>query len=413
MHYNYLIIGGGIAGITAAETVRAHDHTGTIGIISHENHLLYSRVILPHFVKGKVRREQVFLRTLDDFEKTNIDLILGKEAVFLNTSKKEVQLKSGEVYSFDKLLIASGGAPKPMGIPGEAVPGIFRLHTIDDADRLIAALLLAKNAIVIGGGFIALEFLDIMHVHKLTITLLCRDKSFFEGALDDAGGELMTKNFLRAGITPIFGDEVDAFGGDGSLSGLRTRSGQLLKADIVGIGIGLKRNDDFLLGTGVGEGPGQGAKTNEFLETAVTDIFAAGDIAKYFDVFSGEHHQHGNWTNAFLQGRVAGQNMASADKIPFVGVPFYSITNLGLHITFLGDVGEKEGVTAISRVEPNTNRYERFFLKDDILVGAVLINMFHDKPVLTELIEKKIPIGKKRADLADMAFDVKTLLAGG
>ena len=412
MHYNYLILGGGIAGITGAETIRANDPAGTIGVISYEKHLLYSRVLLPNFVKGKVRREQVFLRTLTDFDKNNIDLVFGKEAVFLDPAKKEVQLKSGEIYSFDKLLIASGGTPKPMGVPGEGLAGVFRLQTMDDAERLLENLKSTKSAVVIGGGFIALEFLDILHVHKVPTTLLCRDTHFFDGSLDEAGGELMTRNFLKAGITPIFGDEVDAFGGDGELAGLRTAKGQVVKADLAGLGVGLRRNDDFLLGTGVSDGPGQGAKTNEFLETAVPGVFAAGDIAKYLDALSGEYHQHGNWTNAFLQGRVAGQNMASSSPVPFVGVPFYSITNLGFHITFLGETDEEEDVTTVSRVDPRGNRYERFFLKNDNLFGAVLVNMFSDKPALTELIEKKVPIGKRRGDLIDMAFDIKALLKG-
>ncbi len=223
MHYNYLIIGGGIAGVTAAETVRAGEPDATIAIISQEPHILYSRVLLPNYIKGKIRRDQVFLRSVDDFEKRNINLLLGKEAIFLNTEKKEVKTKSGELYSFDKLLIASGGSPRAMSIPGENLEGVFRLNAIDDADGLVKFLPEAQKAIVIGGGFISLEFLEIMHVYKVPTTLVLRDSRFFNGVLDQNGGELMNKNFERFGIDLIFEDEALEFGGKERVSGLRTK----------------------------------------------------------------------------------------------------------------------------------------------------------------------------------------------
>lgn len=409
-YYNYLIVGGGIAGVTAAETVRAGEPDATIAILSKETNILYSRVLLPNYIKGKVRRDQVFLRSIDDFEKRNIDLLLGKEAIFLDTEKKEVKAKSGELYSFDKLLIASGGSPRAMSIPGENLAGVFRLQTIDDADGLVKFLPEAQKAVVIGGGFISLEFLEIMRVYNIPTTLVARGSRFFSGVLDQNGGELMNKNFERSGVDIIFEDDALEFGGNERVSGLRTQKGLVLDGDIVGVGIGLKMNDDFALGTSVGVTPGRGMRTNEFLETATPGIFAAGDIAEYFDVILGGYHKHGNWTNAFLQGRVAGQNMLGIEPAVFKSIPFYSIANLGLHITFLGEPEEAENTETVSRVDLAAQRYERFFLRDEKLVGAVLINMFHDKPALAELIENKIPIAHARIDLADISFDVKTLL---
>ncbi len=184
----------------------------------------------------------------------------------------------------------------------------------------------------------------------------------------------------------------------------------VLEGDVVGVGIGLKLTDDIALGRSVGVPTGRGMRHNEFLETATPGIFAAGDIAEYFDVILGGYHKHGNWTNAFLQWRIAVQNMLGREPAVFRSVPFYSITNLGLHITFLGEAESAEDIETVSRMDPVARRYERFFLREGKLVGAVLINMFHDKPALTELIEKKIPITYARSDLADMSFEVKTLL---
>ncbi|MDO8561120.1 MAG: FAD-dependent oxidoreductase [bacterium] len=422
MHYNYLIIGGGIAGVTAAETIRGLNKDATIAIMSQEPHLLYSRVLLPNYVKKKIRKDQVFLRTIDDFEKKDIVLLLEKEAVFLDVAKREVKAKSGEICSFDKLLIASGGAPMPVNIPGEKLAGVFRLQTLDDADSLLEALPEAKKAIVIGGGFIGLEFLEIAHVYKIPTVLLSRGPKFFENVLDSTGGELMRKNFERFGINAIFEDEVVEFGGKERVSGVRTKKGIVVDGDIVGVGIGLKMNDNFSLGIGLGsppqagvapihtDMPERGIRVNEFLETANPGIFAAGDVAEYFNVSSGRFGRHGNWTNAFLQGRTAGQNMAGKERLVFKNVPFYSTTNLGLHITFLGDTEEGEGAETVSRNALPGNMYERFFLREGKLAGAVIINMFHDKPALAELIEKGVLINNARENLTDMSFEIKTLL---
>src|SRR3989344_3399890 len=231
MHYKYLIIGGGIAGVTAAETIRKDDPDSTVAIISRESQLLYSRVLLPNYVKGKIRRDQVFLRSVDDFEKKNINLLLGKEAIFLNIEKKEVKAKSGEIYSFDKLLIASGGSPRALNIPGENLAGVFRLQTIDDADGLVEFLPEARHVIVAGGGFIGLEFLEIAQIHKIPVTLIARGAYFFKDVLDQSGGELMNKNFERFGINFIFEDEALEFGGKERVSGLRTQKGLILEGD--------------------------------------------------------------------------------------------------------------------------------------------------------------------------------------
>lgn len=410
MHYQYLIIGGGVAGVTAAETIREYDPRATIAIISDEPHLLYSRVLLPNYIKKRIQREQVFLRTLDHFAKKDIILLLEKEAAKLDPAKREVTLKSGEVFSFDKLLIASGGKPQPLQVPGIEKEGIFRFQTLDDADRMVGYLPQATSAVVVGGGFISLEFIEIAYTHQLPVAVLSRGPHFFEQTLDAAGGELMNKNFERFGVGFTYKDEIGEFQGKDALEGVLTKNRVLLKGNFVGIGIGLRRNNDFALGLGGGMEPGRGVRTNEFLETNVPGIFAAGDIGEYFDVISGRYCMQGNWTNAVLQGKVAGTNMAQKAPVTFRSVPSYSITNLGLHITFLGEALEGPGVETVSRIAEFEKKYERFFFRDGLLIGAVMINMFQDKPALASLIEKKIPVDGKRLEFSQMSFDVKTFL---
>lgn len=410
MLYNHLIIGGGIAGVTAAETIRAHDAKNSIAIISDEPHLLYSRVLLPAYIKKRIPREKVFLRTLTDFESKNIVLLTGERVVKIDSVRKEVFLASGRAIFFEKLCIASGGALLPWGVAGaDDIGGIFRLQTIDDADAILDFLPEMREAIVIGGGFIALEFLEFFFTHQIPVALLCRNKNFFGDSLDGDGIELIHTNFEKHHIHFMFGDETETVFGPDSVEGIVTKQRIKITGNVIGLGIGLSRRMELLDGSGLKKGE-RGITTNEYLETNISGIFAAGDVAEFYDSIMGKYHTHGTWTNAFLQGEVAGSNMVGQKK-SFRKVPSYSLANLGLHITFLGETDSKESDETISRRDPVLNKYERFFIKEDRLIGAVCINMFPDKQVLAKLIEDRVSVAAFKEKLSRIDFDLRSIVA--
>ena len=161
MHYNYLIIGGGVAGVVAAETIRGRAPMASIGILSNEIHPLYSRVLLPSYLKGKIPREKVFLRTLGDFTEKRIDLMLERSVRRVNAESKEVILAGGPIFSYDKLLIASGGRVNDFSAGSTDADVFFRLQTIDDADMLRASISEIRSPLVVGASFIGLEFLEL------------------------------------------------------------------------------------------------------------------------------------------------------------------------------------------------------------------------------------------------------------
>lgn len=171
------------------------------------------------------------------------------------------------------------------------------------------------------------------------------------------------------------------------------------------LGIGLERNIDFIRGAGILLGE-RGIRTNEYLETNIEGIFSAGDAAEFYDVISGKYRLLGNWTNAFLQGKTAGLNMAGKREV-FRNVSSYSITNLGFQITVIGECRADSDQEV--RIDKYKNQYERFCIQDDVLVGATLINRFQDKPYLTKLIEAKINIANWRESLRDFEFDIQTI----
>ena len=181
----------------------------------------------------------------------------------------------------------------------------------------------------------------------------------------------------------------------------------MINCDAIALGIGIERNREFLGNLGIELGA-TGIKTNEFLETNVVDIYAAGDIAEYFDLISESYGNFGNWTSAFLQGKRVGLNMAG-ERAPFITVPTYSITNLGLQITSLGTTIVDDQTQSIVRIDPEKLEYERLFLKKGVLAGAVLVNRFRDKAHITKLIESMTDLSQFEEKLKTSEFDIREI----
>lgn len=403
-HYNYLIIGGGIAGATAAETIRERDNQGLIAILTEETHPLYSRVLLPNYANGRIPRQRVFLKSFEDFEVRRIDWHKECRVLSLDTSLKIIHTNAGD-YSYDKLLIATGGHVRKWTVPGGDMKGVFQLQTLNDTDAIVAAMQSAKKAVIIGGGFIAVEFLEICRLHNLETTLFCRDEFFFEGKLDKIGARILDKNFQEHGVRCVYGAEVAEVRGKEYVQEVALKSGEVYMADFIGVGVGIERSTAFL--SEQLEIVPAGIKTNEFLETSAPAVWAAGDIAYYYDMFYGKHQALGNWTNAVMQGRYAGENMTGTKK-PLTTLFGYNIVNFGLQIAFIGDTIISEEIETITRSDSITKKYERFFIKNNRLQGAIMINMFSDRTVIASLIQKRVDIGEKKELLSDMGTNLSS-----
>lgn len=402
--YHYLIIGGGIAGVTAAETIRERDPDATICVISHEAYPLYSRVLLPAYLKRRIPREKLFLRTTDDFIESRIELRLQETVTAINEKRREIILANGATLGYAKLLIASGGQVRPWGRP-EDESVIYRLQTLDDADRLFAALGLINNPLVIGSSFISLEFLEIFLANNVAPALLMRDEHFFGPYLEKNGGELMRAHFQRHHIALYEHDEIAQLRRGQTGLTVLTKKQQIIPCDALAVGIGIERNLSFMHTSNIVRG-NVGIRVNEFFETSQQHIYAAGDVAEVFDPAAQTYRPTGNWTSAFLQGKAAGLNMSGARE-PFANIPSYSITNLGLQITLVGECGDTRDT--IVRADTDKNEYERLFLTDGAIQGAVLINRFKDRAHLMRLMETRQKLDAYRNRLSSFEFDLTAI----
>lgn len=404
--YDYLIIGGGITGITAGETIREKNPSATIGIISDESNLIYSRVLLPGYLKKRIPREKLFLRRVEDFIEKKIDIRLEEEVGKVHPERYAVELVNRKEIGYGKLLIASGGKIKPWGNPADQEI-IFRLQTLEDADRIFACLPSIRQPLVVGSSFIGLEFLEIFTLWGLRPSVIFRSPHFFGKIFDTLGDEIFKQNFSSHGITFYPESSIFEVTHHEDIAEVTTNRGVKIRTDAIAAGIGLNPSVDFLDGSGVAVN--RGIIANEFLETNKEGIYAAGDVAEYYDVIIGAHRMTGNWTTAFLQGKRAGLNMTGARE-PYKNVSAYSITNLGMQITMMGDcTDESDTIVRFGRID-GQDQYARLFLKNGVLFGAVLINRFQDKPHLAKLIEMKANLEKYRSSLVDITFDIRSAI---
>ncbi|MBU0646457.1 FAD-dependent oxidoreductase [Patescibacteria group bacterium] len=380
----YVIVGGGVAGTTAAEELRKLDSDGEIILISQEQHPLYSRVLLPHYLKGLVERERVFLKKESWYEEKNIEWLRGVEVVKCDTKNKFVELSDGRELPYDKLLIASGNEPRV--VDGD-VRGVSYLRSLDDADHLKQLLNERKKgdpAAVWGGGLIACEYLNLFVAHELPTTIALRGQHFWSKNLNEEAGEFLNEHLRQQGVKILTEQKFLGVEGEKELEGMKLEN-QKVECDILGIGIGVQSDLGWIKDAEIEVD--RGVKVNEFLETNVEDVWAVGDVAEYFDVVANRHIMFGNWQKAMSQGRVVAKSMAG-ERSEYQQVPSYAMEILGLDITFVGDV-ELAAADKVLVRKGDEHGPTLMLMRDNKLVGAVVMGRNSDRVPLTKVIDQR------------------------
>jgi NAD(P)H-nitrite reductase large subunit len=409
-HFDYLVIGGGVAGTTAAETVRANDAAGTICIVNDEPHPLYSRVMLskPEWFLGKISFDHIWLKTLAWYTEKRITYLGGVRAVKLLPDKKQVHLSNGLELEYGKLLLALGTSVRRWSIPGADKKGIYYLRTLDDGQAVVEAVKTKKHPVTVGGGFISFEMDDLFRLANLPVTHLLRESYYWEPLIDEASGHMIEDALTKAGVTLKKNVEAKAVLGDESVEELELSNGDRIPCDMAMVGIGAAPVLDWLKDSGLDMQ--RGIRANKYLETNLPDVWAAGDAAEYEDVLLEESIELGNWVNATEQGRTVGANMAGTKK-EFVFVSFYTTQGMGISIAFVGDVRVLPDRTIVKRGSPESGSYARIIVAHDEVEGATMINRTGDLTKLAKLIRTNMKVNDKLEALADPNTDLKTLLS--
>lgn len=409
---DYLIIGGSAAGTTAAEVIRQLKPESTITIVTDEDHEEYSRVLLPHYIRHKVTREQVFLKKSEWYQDKLIELIKGTKVTKLDSKGHKVILSSGEEYQYGKLLIAIGGYVIKFNAAGADLENILYMRTIEDADRIIEAASKGKKAVIVGGGFIGLEFCSGFKMNGVEeVIVLVREPYYWEGKLDEESSKVLVNTLGKNGVTVLVNEEVEKFVGDGKVKSVVTKSGKTFEVDVVGIGIGIKSDLSWFEGSGIEIN--RAIVTNEYLETSLPNVYAAGDCAEFKDVIFERQHIIGNWANATSQGAAVGKTICEQRTI-FETVSSYTINFFNGSCSFIGVTDAEFADEIVTRGTVAENKMTRIFVKaingTTRIVGATVINDPAEIGPLTTAVKSKTDVLAHVDKLPDSGFDLKQIV---
>ncbi len=404
---DFLIIGGGIAGTTAAEEIRSKNQNATITIITEEADRLYSRVLVPHFLRNENTLESLFVRTPENYQQKNIQFLTNLRVVKVDVQSKLVTTSDNQTFNYEKLLIATGGKVNKLPTPGGNFPEVVYMRTLEDAKKIKEIMARSKEAVVLGGGFIGIEFAQSFIKNGLKTTAIIREKSFWEPVVGENSGKLLSQLLIDNGVQILTETQAVEFVGEAKLEGIKVNTGSIIKADIAGVGIGIHLDIEYLKDSGINLN--KGVLTNEYLETTAPGVWAAGDVAEFYDVVFKRTHSLGNWANASSQGRAAGLNMVGQREV-FETTSMYSINIFDSNFSFLGDPMVDENTELIERGSLADKKLGRLLIREETIVGASLINLPVDRNAITKLIKDKTKITSFKVNLADLSFNLSSVI---
>ena len=338
--FELVIIGGGLASARAIKSYRQAGGGGRILLVSKDSALPYHRPPLSkRYLRGEAKAEDTLVEPENFYLTNDVDLLLATTVARVDSRKSEVELADGRRQRFRKLLIASGAQPRRLECPGAGLPGVFSLRTLADAAAIRDAAGHAREALVIGGGFIGMEVGASLRQLGLEVTLVNRASGLFRalGApeLEHDVAEFFADN--KVGL--LLPDEVAAFRGRSHVDSIETRMGRTLATDFAVAGIGVEPVVDFLAGSGVEVG--NGVLVNQRFETSVPGIYAVGDVANFYDPLYSRHRRIEHWSNANYQGAEVGRILAGASGgYDTVSTFFSEIFDLTVKV--FGDLSEHD-----------------------------------------------------------------------
>jgi len=397
----YVVLGNGIAGQTAAEELRKLDADASIVMIAAERHPLYNRVALPRYLRGQVRREKVFMRTSEDYTRQNLDIHFETWATEVDFARKVVRTNRDQEFEYDALLIATGGRPKPPPWPGsDEVSQTIGFQTLDDTDAIIEKADAAERVLVMGGSFIGYELAEgVSFRKKAQLTWIMRGPWFLRYVLDEEGGQLCRQLGEAQGVEFICSDEVQKFSRVNGRFLAETANGKRVEFDLLTYGVGLDYYTEPVRDSPVKLD--KGIVTDAKLRASAPDVYAAGDIAVFYDLMVERHNQMGTWDNAEAHGKVAARNMAGGDE-DFFDVPTYTTTMFGSTLAVMGVTPDVQpGLESVRTYSLEEKFYRKLFFKDDRLVGAIMIGPPKGRKKLIEIMRSRQRIERPKQELLD------------
>ncbi|NJD28274.1 MAG: NAD(P)/FAD-dependent oxidoreductase [Chloroflexi bacterium] len=389
----HVIVGASLAGASAAAALRKRGFDGRIVLIGDEPHLPYERPELSKkYLRGEVETP-VIVHDEAFYADSAIELLRGRRVTGLDLDARRVIIDA-ETIRFDRLLVGTGASPRPLGVPGEDLPGVHRLRTLEDADAIREAAARASGAVVVGGGWIGSEVAASLRQLGLDVAVVSLTPTPLEHVLGAEIGAIYRETHEGHGVRFVTGSRVRRILGTDRATGVETDDGRRIEADLVIVGVGADPRTDLAVAAGLEVRNGIVVGAN--LETGAPGVFAAGDVANAWHPFYRRHLRVEHWDNAKRQGRAAAASMlgepTSYDRIPY----FYS-DQYELGMEYTGHALHWDEV--VIRGDREARELIAFWLSGGRVVAGMNMNVWDVAPAIERLVRSRSAIDRDR--LAD------------
>ena len=359
----YVVIGNGVAGMSAAENIRDRDRNGKVTIVSNEKYYTYSRLMLSHYLGSDVQPEKLYIHPVSWYEERSIELMRDTKVIETDIERKIVKTAKSDL-SYTKLIIASGSHSFIPPVEGTDKKGVFALRNYDDMAAITRAIGSSRKAIVIGGGVLGLEAAWAIKKAGLDVEVLEFAPRLLPRQMDEEGSAILKKIIEDAGVTTYLGVESKSVLGNDRAEGVILKDGREIKADFVVFSSGVRPNIEFLKDRAINVN--RGIIIDDHTKTSADDIYAAGDVAEFNGVMPAI------WPVAQEQGKIAGMNAAGEDSVYHTIPPSNMLKVMDVSCFSVGEINnEKGGLKELKYA--GDNEYYKLFLKGNVLVGAMMI----------------------------------------
>jgi NADPH-dependent 2,4-dienoyl-CoA reductase/sulfur reductase-like enzyme len=410
----YVIIGIGIAGFSAAQTLRHLDPAAEIMLVSDDPHGFYSRPGLAYFLTGEIPEKQLFPFLKKGKQNLDVQRVIGR-VTRLAPQSHSIEIDPSGTLVYDRLLLATGARSVPLNVSGGDLQGVVKLDNLEDTRKILSLRRRTKTAIVVGGGVLGIELVEGLAAQNIKVHYLLRGDWFWSNVLAEAESRMVERNLVHEGITLHHHTEiVEVLGKKGKVTGVRTTSGDVIRCEMLAVGVGVRACKELAQVAGLKTD--RGILANEYLQTSDPDIFAAGDVAQIFDPLSGHSSIDNLWYPGRKQGRIAAVNMTGQNQMYQRTVATNVVRLADVMTTIIGAIGggrdDSQVYTTRGSSEswqqlPNTIATEsgtdlsqlRLMVGEHILLGAVVMGDQRISGPLREMINNQVNITPIRDQL--------------
>lgn len=399
-----VIVGAGLAGAKAAQTLREEGFGGRVVLLGAERERPYERPPLSkEYLRGEAGREKVYVHDQAYYEEHSIELRTGTPVASVNAAASVLVIAGGERLRYDRLLLATGARPRRLTLPGADLDGIFELRTLADSDALSARLRVGGRVAVIGAGWIGCEVAASARQQGLEVTVIEPDSLPLQRVLGPQLGAFYRDLHVEHGVRMLLGHGIEAFEGEGTVSAVRLDDATRVECDFAVVGVGVTPRVEIAQRTGIQTA--DGVLVDEYLQTSVPGVFAAGDIARAHNPLLQRNIRVEHWANALHQGPAAARNMLGA-RVAYDRLPYFFSDQYDVGMEYCGHVSEWDDV--VIRGDIATRKFIAFWLSEGRVVAGMNVNLWDVTQDIQALIRAGKPVDRNR--LANPAITLGELL---